>query len=491
MGMTPMIAPDGSSGDIPNARVAEAVRAGGKVGAWMLDPQGNRGVIPLDRTTDAIQAGARPIAPMNVPTALSGQESQFYQQHPANVLYRDIRSTQSPEAVAGRQKVSREVQHEIGVNAGMMAGGVATGGLLEAPEGASLAARAAYLLGRAGLSGAGQGIGALVGGASPDEAKTAAEVGAVAQPVAEGVGAIAKSVAPKIAESALNITDRMRGRGRTIGDAVLEETTGIKPGTLATETKQAIGSLVQKMEQGVDTATQQGKIGTTATAHAVLDDALDNLPRNAASIRAKLSGLGDLLHFGNTGSTVYSPNELLEMKRGIGMEIKSWPSEWQNLDAVKQVQQKLYGALDSELDRIVPGNADINQTISSLIPAKQQAVRMSQGASIAQLMAHRLAAHTGALAASGIGGAVGYREGGAPGAAIGAAAGLALPELLSSPTGQMTLARMLNALGPKATSPEILPLVKALAAHAASSSQVPAAQPNAPGEPFHPNQGVQ
>jgi len=64
MGNTPMIAPDGSSGEIPNASVPAAIKAGGKVGAWMLDPQGNRGVIPLDRSIDAIQAGARPAEPL-------------------------------------------------------------------------------------------------------------------------------------------------------------------------------------------------------------------------------------------------------------------------------------------------------------------------------------------------------------------------------------------------------------------------------------------
>jgi len=446
MGMTPMIAPDGTSGEVPVSKVADAVKAGGKVGAWMLDPQGNRGVIPLDRTTEAVQAGARPIAPLP-----------------------DIEKQMPPSGLTtAQQKAKGEYESANLKPIAETLGAIATGGLLKTPAGVSAAEKLLRLAGRSALSGAGVGAGALAVGASPQEAGTAAASGAIVQPVAEGVSAVAKNLAPKIAESALNITDRMRGRGRTIGDAVLEETTGIKPGTLAAETRQAIGGLVTQMEKGVDVATQQGKIGTTASAEIVLNDALTDLPRNAASIRAKISGLRDLLSFGKTGSTIYTPNDLLEMKRGIGMEIKSWPPEWQNLDAVKHVQQKLYGALDSELDRIVPGNAEINQTISSLIPAKQQATRMSQGASIAQLMAHRLAAHTGALAASGIGGAVGYREGGTAGAAAGAAAGLVLPELLSSPTGQMMLARMLNALGPKATSPELLPLIKAVAAHAAN-----------------------
>lgn len=469
MGMTPMIAPDGSSGEIPSAKVADAVKAGGKIGAWMLDPQGNRGIIPLDKTTEAIQAGARPIA--SLPAVNMKEQGQF------GIEYNSPTSAQ--------QKAKGEYESANLKPIGEALGAMATGGLLKTPAGASAAEKLLKLAGRAALSGAGVGAGAAAGGASPAEVGSAAATGAVMQPVAEGISAAASNLAPKIAESALNITDRMRGRGRTIGDAVLEETTGVKPSTLAADTRQAIGNLVGQMERAVDTATQSGVTGSTQGAHDILNNSLSDLPRNAKTIRAKLEGLHDLLDLDNNPRTDYTPTELLEMKRGIGQEMKTWPLEWQKMDAVKQVQQRLYGAIDKELDHLVPGNAELNQTISSLIPAKQQAAKLAEGASIAQLMAHRLAAHTGALAASGVGGAVGYREGGPTGAAIGAAAGLALPEIASSPTGQMVLARMLNALGPKATSPEMLPLVKALAAHAVNPQQ-----PETPSLPFHPGSGL-
>ena len=62
----PMIAPDGSVGDIPQERVPEAIRAGGKLGTDMLGPDGSRGVIPIDRVHEAINAGGR-LAPPGVP----------------------------------------------------------------------------------------------------------------------------------------------------------------------------------------------------------------------------------------------------------------------------------------------------------------------------------------------------------------------------------------------------------------------------------------
>lgn len=52
----PMISPDGSIGDVPKSRAAEAVKAGFKVGAE-LSKDGKSGIIPLDRVHDAMGAG--------------------------------------------------------------------------------------------------------------------------------------------------------------------------------------------------------------------------------------------------------------------------------------------------------------------------------------------------------------------------------------------------------------------------------------------------
>lgn len=346
-------------------------------------------------------------------------------------------------------------------------GAIATGGLLPTPAGAGTAAKTAYLAGRAALSGAGVGAGAAAAGASPQETKVAAATGAISQPIAEGMSAAAQKIAPKIAETALRVSDRMRGRGRTIGDAVLEYTTGIKPSTLAGETKQAIGNLVGQMEQHVTDATAQGVTGSAAPAQQALNDAIQNLPRNARTVAAKFQGLNDLLDLGRGPQATYTPNELLEMKRGISLEMKSWPPEWQRMEPVKQLQSRLYGAIDGELDRIVPGNNELNQIISSLIPAKQQAARIAQGAPLAQRLAGRFAAHTGALTSSAVSGALGYKEGGVPGAIAGAGAGLLVPEAIASTSGQMAAARIINSMGDKMISPELLPVLKTIIATAA------------------------
>ena len=262
-------------------------------------------------------------------------------------------------------------------------------------------------------------------------------------------GKIASAIAPKVAETALGITDRMRGRGRTVGQAVLNETSGIRPGTIAEQAQDQSLNLTRQMEGNVHQATVQGAMGSSQPAHNVLNQAIQNTPRNAHDVIDKLNDLYENLDLRPRGSvgpvpTSYTPDELLEMKRGIGKTISKWPAEWQNDSDVLRLKQQLYGALDGELDRLVPGNAELNQRISSLIPAAEQATRKSLGAGVTQKVAGRIAAHTGALTLAGLGGKAGYEQGGLPGALTYGTAGLVAPEILASPTGQMAIARLMQ-----------------------------------------------
>lgn len=259
-----------------------------------------------------------------------------------------------------------------------------------------------------------------------------------------------QAIAPDIAESALRITDRMRGRGRTIGPAVLEETTGIRPGTIATQGKQQLKNINAQIEGATHDATLAGVQGSTQPAHAFLDKAIANVPENVPEIADKLEELRSRLGLpkfdpANPQKT-FTPDELLRMKRGIGKLIKTWPQEWQTNEDVLAAKMGLYGALDGELDRLAPGFSEANQRYSSLKPAQQQATRISEGAPVSQRTFGRIAAHTGALTAAGMG--IGYgrnREGGLlPGGLVGGLAGLVGPEIVSSPTGQMAMARLMN-----------------------------------------------
>lgn len=63
MSSTPMIAPDGTTGDIPTTRVQDAVGAGFKMATVMTSPDGRLGYVPSERAADARKAGFK-IAPV-------------------------------------------------------------------------------------------------------------------------------------------------------------------------------------------------------------------------------------------------------------------------------------------------------------------------------------------------------------------------------------------------------------------------------------------
>jgi hypothetical protein len=278
-----------------------------------------------------------------------------------------------------------------------------------------------------GLQGTGAGTGAAMG----------AGTGAL--------GEAGRAIAPQVAESALRISDRMRGRGKTIGQSVLDELNAVTIPSVARQAEAKSLGLTKTMEANAHAASQMGIFGSTAPAHQALDAAISKVPRNTPEIAAKLETLRDRLYLENAGAPMgFTPDDLLEMKRGINKTISTWPSEWQKLDDVKRAKQKLYGAIDSELDRIVPGNAALNQRISSLIPAKQQAIRIAEGEKIPQRMLMRFAARTGALLSGVAAGREGYKEGGLPGAVLGGTAGVLIPELITEPAAQMALARALK-----------------------------------------------
>lgn len=57
--MVPIFAPDGSFGEVPLARLHDAMNAGGKRAEFMVSPDGKTGYIPSDRVQDAVKAGAK------------------------------------------------------------------------------------------------------------------------------------------------------------------------------------------------------------------------------------------------------------------------------------------------------------------------------------------------------------------------------------------------------------------------------------------------
>ena len=269
--------------------------------------------------------------------------------------------------------------------------------------------------------------------------KTGAEAGAGGELVNQGL----QKAAPIIAESALGVTNRMRGHGRTIGDAALNELKSVRPASVFDEAGAKTHALTGQLEQ----AAAKSAIPTSSSkAIQDLDAQIATFQKRNSPIAENLQEVKDQLtknrYTGKAIPSQMSAENILEMKRGIGDLVDNW-TEGQK-DKTKAIIQRVYGALDSELDKAVPESQELNQRISSLIPVKQRASILANGAPTAQRIMHRMSAHTGALAGSGIGAGLGYQRGGVPGAIVGGTMGIAVPELLASPTAQMAAARVMK-----------------------------------------------
>ena len=150
-----------------------------------------------------------------------------------------------------------------------------------------------------------------------------------------------------------------------------------------------------------------------------------------------------------------TPRDLLDLKRGFSDEhLGRWNPDLHGKTVA--TGRSAYHALDQEFDKAVPGAADMNQRISSLIPVIHAADKAERAPSLFQRTAGRIGAHTGALTGA-VGGALeGQRLGGTPGALVGGAAGLLLPELLMSPESQMMAARTMASTGVQNAAPHAM-----------------------------------
>jgi hypothetical protein len=297
--------------------------------------------------------------------------------------------------------------------------------------------------------------------------------GAAAGAVGGAIGEGFKKVAPLLAETALGVRATDRAYGRTPGQAIMEETTGIRPGTIAQQATDKVDGLSSVLEQAAANSPYKASL---LPARQAADSAFNTaLLRNNPNTLRKIGQLQDQLNnwssvpgAGNAASIPQdvAPSTLLQLKRGVGDLHGSWnPVETPKF--VGGAIGNVYHGLDSELDRTIPESAGLNQRISSLLPVAQRAGATDLNAGVTQRVVNRLARPTGALAGAGIGGGFGYKEGGVPGAVAGAGFGLVAPEVLANPTTLMAGARALNS----PAFQKVIPLANAAVLNAARKNK--------------------
>jgi hypothetical protein len=299
-----------------------------------------------------------------------------------------------------------------------------------APKVAPLARTAVTALSSGAVNkaqGGGFGTGALVGG------------------LGAGASEALNAAAPAVAEKALGIRGKFdRSFNKEPGKAALEETSGIRPETVARSAGERIGDLSGQVE---DLAANSPNTVSLVPARQTVNDAMGQATRqNAATTHGQLAEMGNTLNKRfDTGALIpqdVPASEALDLRRGFNQEHMNWNPD--RRDLALTTGRRAYGDITGGFHEAVPGSESLDQSISSLIPVKNRASIQALNEGVPAKMLGRVAAHTGAGAGGLAGAYEGRREGGVPGAIAGGLIGLAAPELIASPEGQMAAARMMH-----------------------------------------------
>ncbi len=268
--------------------------------------------------------------------------------------------------------------------------------------------------------------------------------GAAGAGIGEGLAAGARAAAPALARTAMRIPSKEFAFGKTPGEAILNDTKGILPETVARSAQDTSDALLNRIQTN---AANSPMLASLKPARGVISDASDKaVAQNTPTIHGQLQPLSDsLTRRFDTGAPIpedVTPSDLLNLKRGFSKEhLGKWNPDIHS--DTTGAGRKAYGALDAELDRTVPEAQDANQRVSSLIPVIRAGDKLSRAPGFLQRTGGRIAAHTGALMGAATLGTAGAHAGGLPGAIAGGLTGLMGPELLASPETQMLAARTL------------------------------------------------
>jgi hypothetical protein len=316
-----------------------------------------------------------------------------------------------------------------------------------------------------GVSGAARAGEALAGAASLPRvastagkvADTAATVSDVANPLTlplKGAGAVAKGIAQPLVKKALNLPGRTERYGATPAQAVLDDTRGINPETIAASAQQKIAQYEAELKALPPTrdpdltaarqviadaiAKVKGNNGDPAALQPMLDQLSQAKPGFAGRQTVSSVGPGDIVP--------QQPANLFRgMKQQFGDDYTKFDMANPRSDSTRAVANQAYHELSSEYNSAVPGAAERNQKIQSLIPAKQWASRTSEREGTVERAIDRATRPTGALTAV----LFGLHEGGI----AGAMKMLGIQEALASPTVKMAGARGAYATGKALSSP--------------------------------------
>lgn len=319
---------------------------------------------------------------------------------------------------------------------------VVLGGVSGLAKGASLAAGAARL--------------PRVAGVASDIARGAATASDIVNPLTvplKAAGAVSKGIARPLVKSALGLPGKTERYGATPAVAALEETKGIRPSTIKASATAKLDELNGQLES---LARASGDTADLTAARKVIADAIGKV-KAANGIADDLVPMQEQLTkarpgFGGTVAVPsgdiaprQAPMDFLGMKRQFGDDFTKFDAAVPLKDSARKVGNQAYHELSSEFNRAVPGAADKNQRIQSLIPVKEGARRAEEKVGAIQRGVDRATKPTGGLAAP----LYAAHVAGLPAAF----SMMTVQEALASPTVRMALARTLHGSGKAAMAP--------------------------------------
>lgn len=268
-----------------------------------------------------------------------------------------------------------------------------------------------------------------------------------------GAGGL-KKIAPVLAETALRVRGADRAYGAQPGKAILEETTGITPRAVAQSAQDTLEDLTNEKSR---LAAQSSERVDLSRPREIASEARSGAAsRNNKGTIKDVDELYNQLHteHGTGGPVttwdgrrmVEAPKSIpssvtakraVDLQRGLG-DLRDFSPAARSTFA-DQATGRAYHQLGEGINQAVPEIVPLNQRTSSLIPVAKRATAADLNAGFLQRLSGRAAAHTGALAAGGIG----YATHGIPGLLT----GIAVPEIVSSPEFQMAFARGANKAG--------------------------------------------
>ena len=263
--------------------------------------------------------------------------------------------------------------------------------------------RAAAPLARMATSALSSGAVNAAQGGSP---VTGAEMGAGGSLL----GSALKAASPYVTEIAQGI----HTPGAKAGKAILDETSGILPDSIRKSASGVLGELNPQLNAAADESTALIPMGPAraAASEQIGRAQTQNQPRLIKGVQRMGSQLMERDYEPGLGAegpsaTLPIPDEVpardyLELRRGIGKALPagSWSPESSN--AFKAPRNAIYGTMTDQFHNAVPGTEELDNRISSLIPATKEPKNFFFG--------HALGPGVGAT----LGGVGGYRRGVGP-----------------------------------------------------------------------------